>query len=128
VKWYNSRQESTGNTLCVITCTVGSAPGFVLDADENTYDAGITCNNEYTLFPESGSVDFSCAETPCGKLAEKTTINETVISTCTESGCEFSCATADLMPSFAELGCGDDPKLGYEHYDGSDTKVLGSKG
>ena len=114
--------KDTGNMDCLMTCSVGTEAGFVLDADGNNFET-VTCGADRVLFPAAGAVALSCAETPCGKLSSNVNIDAaTVTATCDASGCTFTCADEGTMPSYAGLACAADDT--YTHMDGSDTNAI----
>ena len=112
--------KNTGNIDCVLSCSIGTDAGFVLDVDGNSFST-VVCQADRVLLPAEGAVSLSCAETPCGKLSTNTNINPAVTATCDAAGCTFACPVNGTMPSYSALTCGNS---GYNHVDGSDINPI----
>jgi hypothetical protein len=112
--------KQTGNMDCILTCSIGTNAGFVLDTNGNSFGT-VVCQADRALLPADGAVSLSCAETPCGKLSTNTNIDAAVISTCDAAGCTFACPNNSTQSSYAGLTCG---ASGYDHTDGSDINPI----
>ena len=112
--------KNNGNMDCILTCSVGTDTGFVLDVDGNAFST-IVCQSDRTLLPAEGAVSLSCAETPCGKLSTNTNIDPAVTATCDSTGCTFDCSVTGTMSSYSALACDNN---GYNHVDGSDINPI----
>jgi len=112
------QENSRSLAICNVDCTVNGNPGFSMDMDGNEFTT-IVCQDDGTLLPAASSITLQCAETPCGALADDFTMGN-VTSSCSETGCSFSCANPSEMPSYTSIQCNGE----YQHVHGSDSNAI----